>query len=112
MAVIPARPWSVWPGTWATTASKWLLFLYDETIPATNNHAESRRAGTASGGDHAQARRVQSRRAGTAWGAVYSILSSLMVSCRQMGRRFGELAKQLWYGMVPQAIALEPQPDG
>ncbi len=52
------------------SAYQWLLFLYDETIPATNNHAESRRAGTASGGDHAQARRVQSRRAGTAGGAA------------------------------------------
>jgi len=35
-----------------------------------------------------------------------------MVSCRQMGRRFLELAKQLWYGMVPQAIPMEPQLDG
>jgi len=85
---------------------QWLLFLYDETIPATNNHAERMLRPA-----------VIMRKLGgcnkTLRGAlVHSILSSLMVSCRQMGRRFLELAKQLWYGMVPQAIPMEPQPDG
>jgi transposase len=85
---------------------QWLLFLYDEQIPATNNHAERMLRPA-----------VIIRKIGgcnkTLRGAlVHSILSSLMVTCHQVGSRFLDIAKQLWYGMQPQAISIVPQPDG
>ena len=43
---------------------------------------------------------------------VHSILASIMVTCQQQGKRFLELAKQLWHAREPQAVDLTAQPDG
>jgi hypothetical protein len=42
---------------------------------------------------------------------VHSVLASIMVTCKQQGRRFLDLAKDLWQGGVPQAIPLLPEPE-
>jgi hypothetical protein len=43
---------------------------------------------------------------------VHSILASLMVTCKQQGHKFLELARKLWQVGAPQAIPLvaPPQP--
>jgi hypothetical protein len=42
---------------------------------------------------------------------VHSILASIMVTCKQQGQRFLELARQLWSAGQPQAIPLVPPPS-
>jgi hypothetical protein len=42
---------------------------------------------------------------------VHGVLSSLMVTCRQRGQQFLELARQLWRTGEPQAIPLTPPPS-
>jgi hypothetical protein len=85
---------------------QWLLFLYHEDIPATNNHAERMlRPGVI-------IRKIGGCNKTLRGALVHSILASLMVTCRQLGRRFLDLAKQRFLGGMPQAVPLEPQPDG
>jgi transposase len=83
---------------------EWLVFLREPEVPPTNNHAERMLRPA-----------VISRKVGgcnkTLLGAVvHSILASLMATCHQQGRKFLELAKQLWSAEQPQAIALMPPP--
>jgi hypothetical protein len=42
---------------------------------------------------------------------VHSILSSLMVSCHRQGKRFLDLARQLWQTNQPPAIPLQNVPE-
>ena len=42
---------------------------------------------------------------------VHSILASIMVSCHRQGKRFLDLARQLWKSNRPQATPLEARPD-
>lgn len=84
---------------------QWLLFLRESEVPATNNHAERMLRPA-----------VITRKVGgcnkTLLGAlVHSILASLMVTCRQQGQRFLDLARQLWASGQPQTIPLLPQPQ-
>ena len=81
---------------------EWLVFLHDPAVPPTNNHAERMLRPA-----------VISRKIGgcnkTMLGAlVHGVLSSLMVTCRQRGQQFLDLARQLWRGAEPQAIPLTP----
>jgi len=85
---------------------EWLVFLREPDVPPTNNHAERMLRPA-----------VITRKVGgcnkTLLGAlVHSILASLMVTCRQQGKKFLELARQLWGRGEPQAISLvvPPQP--
>jgi transposase len=83
---------------------EWLLFLRDPQVPPTNNHAERMLRPA-----------VITRKVGgcnkTLLGAlVHSILASLMVTCHQQGRKFLDLARQLWQVDEPQAIPLNPPP--
>lgn len=85
---------------------EWLVFLHELEVPATNNHAEQMLRSA-----------VITRKVGgcnkTLLGAlVHGILASLMVSCVQQGKRFLDLARQLWQGADPQAIPLASLPDG
>jgi transposase len=85
---------------------EWLVFLYDPEVPPTNNHAERMLRPA-----------VISRKLGgcnkTLLGAlVHSVLASIMVTCKQQGQRFLDLARHLWQVGSPQAIPLVPQPDG
>jgi hypothetical protein len=84
---------------------EWLLFLREPQVPPTNNHAERMLRPA-----------VITRKVGgcnkTLLGAlVHSILASILVTCKQQGRKFLELARQLWSAGQPQAIALVPPPS-
>jgi len=84
---------------------EWLVFLHDAAVPATNNHAE-----------HMLRPAVITRKIGgcnkNLLGAlVHSILSSLMVSCHRQGKRFLDLARQLWQTNQPPAIPLQNVPE-
>jgi transposase len=85
---------------------QWLLFLYDPEVPPTNNHAERMLRPA-----------VISRKIGgcnkTLRGAlVHSVLSSLMVTCKQQGHKFLDLAQRLFHGEAPQTIELATLPSG
>ena len=85
---------------------EWFMFLYDPWVPPTNNHAE-RMIRPA----------VILRKLGccnkTLVGAkVHSVLASLMVSCRQQGKRFLDLADQLFHARARIAIPLAALPGG
>jgi transposase len=84
---------------------EWLSFLHDPEVPPTNNHAEQMLRPA-----------VITRKVGgcnkNLFGAlVHSILSSIMVSCHRQGKRFLDLARQLWQSDQPQAIPLQSLPD-
>jgi len=84
---------------------EWLLFLREPEVPPTNNHAERMLRPA-----------VITRKVGgcnkTLLGAlVHSILASIMVTCKQQGQRFLELARQLWSAGQPQAIPLVSPPS-
>jgi len=83
---------------------EWLVFLDHPEVPPTNNHAERMLRPA-----------VITRKVGgcnkTLRGAlVHSVLASIMVTCKQQGQRFLDLARCLWQAGTPQAIALLPQP--
>jgi transposase len=80
--------------------NEWLVFLHEPEVPPTNNHAERMLRPA-----------VITRKVGgcnkTLLGAlVHSILSSIMVTCKQQGQKFLEVARQLWSAGKPQAIEL------
>jgi len=85
---------------------EWFVFLHEAGVPPTNNHAEQMLRPA-----------VISRKIGgcnkTLLGAlVHGMLASLMVSCVQQGKRFLDLAKQLFYAPTVPAIPLTSLPDG
>lgn len=89
----------------ANHRDEWLLFLHDPAVPPTNNHAERMLRPA-----------VITRKIGgcnkTLLGAlVHSILASLMVTCKQRGQKFLELARRFLSADQPQAIPLVPQPN-
>jgi hypothetical protein len=85
---------------------EWLMCLYDPLVPPTNTHAE-RMIRPA----------VITRKLGgcnkTSAGAkVHSVLASLLVSCRQQGKRFLDFAHRLFHAADPIPIPLASLPDG
>lgn len=85
--------------------SEWLMCLYDPLVPPTNNHAE-RMIRPA----------VITRKLGscnkTPRGArVHSVLASLLVSCRQQGKRFLDFANRLFHAVAPMPIPLASLPN-
>jgi transposase len=79
---------------------EWLTFLFHPEVPPTNNHAERMLRPA-----------VITRKVGgcnkTLLGAlVHGILSSIMVTCKQRGQRFLDIARQLWQSREPQAIPI------
>jgi transposase len=84
---------------------EWLIFLHEPQVPPTNNHAEqmlrpaviTRKVG----GCNKNARGAR----------VHSILASIMVTCHRRGKRFLDLARQLWQSSTPQAIAVATLPQ-
>ena len=86
--------------------TEWLPFLHEPSVPPTNNHAESMLRPA-----------VITRKVGgcnkTLLGALaHSVLANIMVTCKQQGQKFLDLAKRLWCGGQPQALPVVPQPDG
>jgi transposase len=84
---------------------EWLVFLHDAEVPPTNNHAEQMLRPA-----------VINRKVGgcnkTLWGTlVHGILASIMVTCKRRGKRFLDLARQLWQSQQPQALSLEALPE-
>jgi transposase len=84
---------------------EWLVFLFHPEVPPTNNHAERMLRPA-----------VITRKVGgcnkTLLGAmVHCVLASIMVTCKQQGQQFLELARRLWQVGEPQAIPLVPQPE-
>jgi transposase len=79
---------------------EWLTFLFYPQVPPTNNHAERMLRPA-----------VITRKVGgcnkTLLGAlVHSVLSSVMVTCKQRGQAFLDLARKLWQMREPQAIPI------
>jgi len=89
---------------------EWLSFLHDPEVPPTNNHAEQMLRPAVI------TRKVGGCNKNLLGALVHSILSSIMVSCHRQGKRFLDLARQLWQSDQPQAIPLKnltelPQPQ-
>jgi transposase len=83
---------------------EWLAFLHDPEVPPTNNHAEQMLRPAVI------TRKVGGCNKNLLGALVHSILSSIMVSCHRQGKRFLDLARQLWQSDQPQAIPLEKVP--
>lgn len=88
----------------ASHRGEWLVFLHDAEVPPTNNHAEQMLRPA-----------VITRKVGgcnkTLLGAVvHGVLASLMVTCKRQGRRFLDLAKQLWQSEDKPALPLDTLP--
>jgi transposase len=86
-------------------ATEWLVFLHEPEVPPTNNQAERMLRPA-----------VITRKVGgcnkTLMGAlVHSVLASIMVTCKQQGQRFLDLARRLWQADQPQAVPLLPPPN-
>lgn len=83
--------------------TEWLAFLFNPGVPPTNNQAERMLRPA-----------VITRKVGgcnkTLLGAlVHSVLASIMVTCKQRGQKFLDLARTFWQEREPQAIPI-PQP--
>jgi transposase len=83
---------------------EWLVFLHDPAVPPTNNHAEQMLRPSVI------TRKVGGCNKNLLGALVHSILSSLMVTCHRQGKRFLDLASQLWQSNEPQAIPLDTVP--
>ena len=84
--------------------AEWLLFLHEPEVPPTNNHAEQMLRPSVI------TRKVGGCNKNLIGALVHSVLSSLMVTCHQQGRRFLDLAKQLWQQNEPMPVALDTVP--
>ncbi|MGH3515080.1 MAG: IS66 family transposase [Pseudonocardiaceae bacterium] len=84
---------------------EWLTFLHDPEVPPTNNHAEQMLRPAVI------TRKVGGCNKSLLGALVHGILSSVMVTCHRRGKRFLDLARQLWQSSEPQAIAVETLPD-
>ena len=73
-------------------------------VPPTNNHAEQMLRPAVI------TRKVGGCNKNLLGALVRSILSSIMVSCHRQGKRFLDLARQLWQSDRPHAIPLETLP--
>ena len=83
---------------------EWFVFLHEPKVPPTNNHAERMLRPA-----------VITRKVGgcnkTLFGAlVHSVLASLMVTCKQQGQKFLELARKLWGSRTPTPIPIVEPP--
>lgn len=84
---------------------EWLVFLHDPEVPPTNNHAEQMLRPAVI------TRKIGGCNKNLLGALVHSILSSIMVTCHRRGKRFLDLARQLWQSNQPQAISLEALPE-
>jgi len=84
---------------------EWLCFLHDPEVPPTNNHAEQMLRPAVI------TRKVGGCNKNLLGALVHSILSSIMVSCHRQGKRFLDLARQLWQSAEPQAIPVATLPE-
>ena len=85
---------------------EWFMFLFDPLVPPTNNHAERMIRPAVI------IRKLGGCNKTPAGAKVHSVLASLMVSCRQQGKRFLDLAGQLFHARTRIAIPLAALPGG
>jgi transposase len=85
--------------------TEWFVFLHEPEVPATNNHAERMLRPAVI------TRKVGGCNKSLLGSLVHSVLASIMVTCKQQGQKFMELARRLWQGGEPQAIPLVPTPE-
>src|SRR5262245_8554229 len=83
---------------------EWLVFLHDSAVPPTNNHAEQMLRPAVI------TRKIGGCNKNLLGALVHSILSSIMVSCHRQGKRFLDLARQLWQSDEPQAVPVKTLP--
>ena len=74
------------------------MFLREPTVPPTNNHAEQMLRPAVI------TRKIGGCNKNLQGALVHSILSSIMVTCHRQGKRFLDLARQLWQSAQPSAI--------
>jgi len=86
--------------------SEWLMCLYDPSVPPTNNHAERMIRPAVI------IRKLGGCNKTSAGAQVHSVLASLLVSCRQQGKRFLDFANRLFHAADPITIPLASLPDG
>jgi transposase len=84
---------------------EWFVFLHEPEVPPTNNHAERMLRPAVI------TRKVGGCNKGLWGGLVHSVLASIMVTCRQQGLKFLDLARRLWQGGEPQAVFVVPPPE-
>ncbi len=82
-----------------------MVFLHDPEVPPTNNHAEQMLRPAVI------TRKIGGCNKNLLGALVHSILSSIMVTCHRRGKRFLDLARQLWQSNQPPAISLEALPE-
>jgi transposase len=82
--------------------TEWFVFLHEPEVPATNNHAERMLRPAVI------TRKVGGCNKSLLGSLAHSVLASIMVTCKQQGQKFLELARRLWQGGEPQAIPLVP----
>lgn len=85
--------------------TEWFVFLHEPEVPPTNNHAERMLRPAVI------TRKVGGCNKSLLGSLVHSVLASIMVTCKQQGQKFLELARRLWQGGEPQAIPLVPPPE-
>jgi len=85
---------------------EWFMFLYDPAVPPTNNHAERMIRPAVI------LRKLCGCNKTDAGTLVHGVMASLLVSCRQQGKRFADLAEQLFHMRSPTAIPLVQLPGG
>lgn len=81
---------------------EWLVFLYHPEVPPTNNHAERMLRPAVI------TRKIGGCNKNLLGALVHSVLGSILATCHQQGRRFLQLARQLWSAGEPRAIPLVP----
>jgi transposase/regulator of replication initiation timing len=86
--------------------AEWLMCLYDPSVPPTNNHAERMIRPAVI------IRKVGGCNKSPVGAKVHSVLASLMVSCRQQGKRFLDFAHRLFHAADPTPIPLSSLTDG
>jgi transposase len=84
---------------------EWLVFLHESAVPPTNNHAEQMLRPAVI------TRKIGGCNKNLLGALVHSVLSSIMVSCHRQGKRFLDLARQLWQNDEPQAVPIASLPD-
>ncbi len=85
---------------------EWFMFLYDPLVPPTNNHAERMIRPAVI------IRKLGGCNKTPAGAKVHAVLASLMVSCRQQGKRFLDLAGQLFHTADRISISIASLPGG
>jgi hypothetical protein len=84
---------------------EWLVFLHEPAVAPTNNHAEQMLRPSVI------TRKVGGCNKNLLGALVHSILSSLMVTCHRQGKRFLDLARNLWQNDKPMPVPIASLPN-